>query len=94
MYILRYDKRVEKDLARLTKIDQAHIKKAVEKKLLTYPRMYGEGLKGSLQLFMRLRVGEFRIIYHLPTENEVYVVMIAHRRAIYADILKRLGLSS
>ena len=39
------------------------IKRAIERKLMTAPEMYGERLKGTLKDLWKLRVGDYRVIF-------------------------------
>jgi mRNA interferase RelE/StbE len=41
-------------------------------------------LTGDLAGYLRYRVGDWRVIYHIDDDaNRVYVVVIAHRRDVY-----------
>lgn len=94
MYILRFHKNINKDYKKIGHPYSVRIREHIMIKLSSRPLAYGEALQGQLKGFFRLRSGNYRVIYTILENNEVYVVMIAHRRAIYEDILKRLGLSS
>ncbi len=89
-YQIRYHPKVVKiDIPKLASHDAKRIKKAIEEKLTTYPFIFGIPLRSELFRLYKLRVGDFRIIYHLKN-TEVYIVMIEHRSIVYRDILKRI----
>lgn len=77
--------RAEKDLKRLSKIDQI----ATARKIRQLGRLLAqeEKLKGFPNIF-RVRVGDFRIVFK-KTPYEIYIILIGHRKDIY-NLLKRL----
>ena len=94
IWLLRYDPRVRKHLAKLQ--DKAVIRRIQEAAERLRENPYsGKQLKGYPSLWSK-RVGtsggEYRILYILvKEEHEVFVVLIGSREEIY-DILKRSDL--
>lgn len=78
--------RAEKDLRRLTKIDQIAIGKKI-RQLPAHQASQEEKLKGFKGIF-RVRVRDWRIVFR-RTSQEIYIVLIGHRKDIY-DLLRRL----
>ena len=79
-----YKKSVQKDLKKISKDIQYIIKRAIEEKLMVDPLKYGLPLRRSLKGYMKLRVGDFRIIYSISKNTvTVHVVKIGHRRDVY-----------
>lgn len=78
--------RAEKDLKRLSKIDQIAVAKKI-RQLGESQITQEEKLKGFPNIF-RVRVGDFRIVFR-RTSQEIYIILIGHRKDVY-DLLKRL----
>lgn len=91
MFSVRYDKRVRDDIALLSAATRRHIKDAIEEKLTTKPELFGKPLRYSLLGFRSLRVGDYRVIYIIENNKEVFIVLIAHRRDVYKRVVKRVG---
>ena len=91
MFSVRYDKRVRDDIALLSATAQRRIKNAIEEKLTTRQELFGKPLRYSLLGFRSLRVGDYRVVYLIENNKEVFVVLIAHRRDVYKRVLKRAG---
>ncbi len=73
-----------KALRKLDKITIQRILQAVE--LLTDNPRVGKNLRGQLDGFYSLRVGDFRIIYTVNEASHTVVLHAAgHRRGIYKD---------
>ena len=81
--ILNYKKSVFKDLRDIPKADQKKILDFIENKLRISPDK-GEKLVGNLQGQMKIRVGNYRIIYVFNLE-EVLVLRVGHRKDVYRD---------
>lgn len=79
-----YKKSVKKDLKKISPDIQYIIKRAIEEKLMVDPLKYGTPLKRNLQGLMKLRVGDYRIIYEIENEKvTIMVVKIGHRKEVY-----------
>lgn len=87
---LRYDRAVLKiDLPLIDHSIRSQIGSAIQKKLTTFPEIYGEPLRGELGGYWKLRVGDWRIVY-LIKSGEVFIVGIRNRNNIYKVIKNRL----
>ena len=89
MFSIRYDKRVQDDIASLSGTIRKRIKEAVEEKLTTHPELFGKPLRHSLVGFRSLRVGDYRVVYLIEGGKEVFVVLIAHRKDVYKVASKK-----
>lgn len=78
--------RAEKELKRLSKIDQIAVAKKI-RSLCLPPILNEEKLSGYKNIF-RVRVGSIRIVYR-RTLQEIFIILIAHRKEIY-KLLKQL----
>lgn len=78
--------RAEKQLRKLTKINQIIIARKI-RSISTQSTGEQEQLRGFKQIF-RIRIGDYRIVYRKKRE-EIYVILIGHRREIY-KLLDRL----
>ena len=84
MWTVVYKKSVEKDLKSISKDLQYIIRRAIEEKLMTDPLRFGLPLRRNLKSLMKLRVGDYRIIYSIEKEMvTVHVIKIGHRREVY-----------
>ena len=90
MFKITYDVRVKDDISRFSKSLKVHIQKAIEDKLQISPEIFGKPLRHSLHGFRRLRVGEYRIVFLLK-DDEVLILLIAHRKEVYERVEKRAG---
>lgn len=73
--------RAEKKLKKITKIDQIAIVRKIRLIKESSIVLNEEKLSGFKNIF-RIRVGQYRIVYQ-KTINEIYVVLIGHRKDIY-----------
>ncbi len=79
-----YKKSVKKDLKKISKDIQYIIKRAIEEKLMTDPLKFGLPLRRNLKGLMKLRIGDYRIIYSIESQTvTVYVIKIGHRKEVY-----------
>jgi mRNA interferase RelE/StbE len=81
---IQYKRSVVKDLRNLDKVEAKRVIDKLEKELKTDPDA-GEQLKGKFAGLLRLRVGDYRVIY-ARTKDGVLVLLIAHRK----DVNKKL----
>ena len=72
--------RVEKELKKVTKINQIAIAKKLRS--LTEINIFGEEKLSGFKNIFRVRVGEYRIVYR-KTTKEIYIVLIGNRKDIY-----------
>lgn len=79
-----YKKSVQKDLKSISKDIQYIIRRAIEEKLMTDPLKFGLPLRRNLKGLMKLRVGDYRIIYSIQAQTiTVHVIKIGHRKEVY-----------
>ena len=84
MWKVVYKRSVEKDLKGISADMRYLIQRAIEEKLATDPLRFGLPLRRNLKGLMKLRVGDYRIIYSIEyKEVVVLVIQIGHRREIY-----------
>ena len=84
MWKVVYKKSVKKDLNGISKDVQYILKRAIEEKLMVDPIRFGVPLRRSLKKLMKLRVGDYRIIYSIKRKTvTVCVVKIGHRKEVY-----------
>lgn len=81
-----YKKPVKKDLRSISKDIQYIIKRAIEEKLMVDPLKFGLPLRRSLKGLMKLRAGDYRVIYSIEKKTvTVHVVKIGHRKEVYEE---------
>lgn len=87
MWELRYaDSVVIEDMPRLDRAIKRRIRKAIETKLTLDPMRFGKPLRHSLHPLRSLRVGDYRVLYHIGHEAQlVSIVSIGHRRDVYDE---------
>ena len=79
-----YKKSVKKDIKGLSQDIAYIIKKTIEEKLTKDPLKFGLPLRRSLKSYMKLRVGDYRVIYKIQKKEViVYVIKIGHRKDVY-----------
>ena len=79
---------IREDLAQLDRPTLRRIKSAIEVKLVTRPDVYGKPLRGALRGYWSLRVGDYRIAYHLKGST-VYIDVVEHRTKAYKILSTR-----
>lgn len=79
--------RAEKQLRKITKIDQITIAKKIREIRDAEKVASKERLEGYKNIF-RVRVGDYRIVYRKQT-SELYIILIRHRRDVY-DLLRQI----
>ena len=89
MFEITYHKKIIDDLASISSSHKNTIRKAIEEKLETQPEFFGKPLQFSLFGLRSMRVGDYRVIFHLK-KKEVFIVLIAHRSVVYKDISGRV----
>ncbi len=63
MWVILYKKSVKKDLKGLSNDIKYILRRAIEDKLMVDPLRFGVPLRRNLKGLMKLRVGDYRIIY-------------------------------
>lgn len=84
MWKIVYKKSVKKDLQGVSADIQYILRKAIEQKLKIDPLKFGTPLRRNLKGLMKLRVGDYRIIYSMDQKTvTVMVIKIGHRKEVY-----------
>ena len=84
MWKIVYKKSFKKDLKGLSPEVQYIIRRAIEEKLMTEPIRFGVPLRRDLKGLMKLRVGDYRVIFSVERKLvTVYVIKIGHRKEVY-----------
>lgn len=78
------------DLPHLVPHVRLRIRAALEERIATRPAVYGKPLRGALSGLWSLRVGDYRIIYAIASD-EVHILLIGHRREAYRDAASRMS---
>ena len=79
-----YESVIKRDIPALPKTMRLRIKKAIEERLATDPIGHGKPLRYALKGHRRLRVGDYRVVYRILTEQRrVVIVAIDHRKDVY-----------
>ena len=76
------DKVVKDDIPKISGSYKDRVKQAILTKLVTQPDLYGKPLRRSLKGYLKLRVGDYRIIFRIES-HKVKIFAIAHRRIVY-----------
>jgi len=88
-----YHPEVEEDLISVGHGAARRIVKAIDQKLTTDPLKYGNPLSGNLGMFRKLRVGDYRVVYHVVKNRViVYVLAVGPRRdkEVYREAVSRI----
>ncbi len=86
-YEIVIPRRAQKSLARLRPTDREKVTAAIVA-LSEDPRPHGvRTLKGKRGDYLRLRVGDYRVIYRVQEEIlTVLVIRVGHRREVYRNL--------
>lgn len=87
-----YHHEVEEDLESVGPSAARRIVKAINSKLTLAPLDFGAPLSANLADFRKLRVGDYRVVYHVREKTVVvYVLAVGPRRdkEIYRAAVKR-----
>lgn len=77
---------ISDDIPRLDHAVKQRVRKAIESKLMTDPVRFGKPLRYSLQHLRSLRVGDYRVLYHVDADEQlVSAASIGHRRDICTE---------
>ena len=91
MYKLKYHPNVKKsDLPEIDAKNRNRIKRAIEDRLTTHPEIYGKPLKRTLKGYWKLRVGDYRVVFKVSSDD-ILIFGIIHRKKVYKAIKKRFS---
>jgi mRNA interferase RelE/StbE len=82
MYNISFKNSVTQDLKGIDKKQIKRIFDKIEKDLAEKPDQYPE-LKGKFAGLRKFRVGDYRIIYSITSDNTVLILRIKHRKEAY-----------
>ncbi len=88
-----YHQDVPDDLKSVGPSAARRIMRAIDTKLSEAPLQFGSPLSGNLADFRKLRIGDYRIVYHVvDAKVTVYVLAVGPRRdkEIYNAAIKRI----
>ena len=80
-YNIVYKKSVHRDLRKLSKVEAARVLDQIEEALIKKPAS-NPVLKGQFAGLRKFRVGDYRVIYALLSDN-ILILRIGHRREVY-----------
>lgn len=87
--IVYHPKVLHQDIVRLDKRELGRVRDVMETKLGTRPGLYGMRLRGELEEYWKIRVGDFRIVYKLEKQN-IFVLAIRNRKEVYEIAQRRI----
>lgn len=86
--VLYHELVVRDDIPQLPPEWKRKIQRTIEERLTTQPDFYGKPLRRSLKGYRKLRVGDWRVIFHIEVKT-VKVIIIQHRSVVYEQVDKR-----
>ena len=90
-YKLKYHPDIRKsDLPKIDTNNKNMIKRAIEERLVNQPEMYGKPLQRTLKGYWKLRVGDYRVVFRISS-NEIHILGIIHRKEVYQQVQKRIN---
>ena len=81
---------IREDIPKLSSENKRRIRRVIQRKLCTFPELYGKSLKKALQGARVVRVGGYRIVYRIRGHN-VEIAASVHRSSDYRDVKRRLS---
>ena len=81
-YKISYKKSITKDLKKIDKKQCLKLLNKIETDILKKPES-GQELTGNFSGLYSFRVGDYRIIYSIISDNKVIILRIAHRKEVY-----------
>jgi mRNA interferase RelE/StbE len=86
MYHARLADEAERDLAQLDKPIAQRIRKRIQWFADNFERVAPEPLSGSLSDLYKLRIGDYRVLYDILSQDQVLLIhRIRHRREVYRE---------
>jgi len=91
-YKIIFDARVFiRDLKSIDEAAKKRIVKEIGNKLRVNPVDFGKPLRFELKKLFSLRVGDYRVIFHInESEQLVIILKIGHRKDVYEEAVKQL----
>lgn len=89
-YVLLYHPAaVREDIPVLDPKWRERMKHDIERKLVSFPDLFGKPLRRSLKGHRKLRAGDYRVIFRIEQQH-VIILAILHRSEVYRRISTRL----
>lgn len=82
--------KAEKQLRKLSKIDQLAIANKIISIKSVSSEIFGEEKLSSYRNIFRVRIGNYRVVYRKKTQ-EIYIILIGHRKDIYQLLQQLFG---
>ena len=83
---------VANDMAGFSASAKQMILEKISEKLTQAPVEFGKRLRGDLHPLLRLRVGDYRVVYEVfPTDHLVRILLVGMRKSIYGHALKEIA---
>jgi len=79
---------ISKDIPKLSSEWKKKVQSAIEKRLTTYPDLYGKPLRRSLKNYRKLRVGDYRVVFKIE-KAVIKILLIQHRSVVYSEVNRR-----
>ena len=80
---IKYHPKVKsEDIPRLSSNSAVRIENTIRNRLMINPIKYGFYLRGTLSVYRKLRVGDWRIIYKI-VDKEIRIIAIGNRKDVY-----------
>ena len=91
IYKLKYHPNGKKsDLPKIDAKNRNRIKRAIEERLTKNPEIYGKPLQRTLKGYWKLRVGDYRVVFQLASDD-ILIFGIIHRKEVCKLIKKRFS---
>lgn len=88
--ITYYYKVFREDFVKLDSFMLSRVHAAISAKILTNPLRFGIPLSGTLYGLLKIRVGDYRIIYQMKDPHSVLILAVMHRSKVYKELRKRV----
>lgn len=92
-YEIKFHEKVDSvDLPKISKEMVLRILKDIRKKLIAKPDKFGVPLRSNLKGLRKMRIGDYGVVYQIKKEKiVVFVIIIAHRKDVYEEVIKRFS---
>ncbi len=80
---------LKEDLRHIPANIKERIHKAIETRLCREPVLSGQPLRQSLKGHRKLRVGDWRVIYRIESDN-IIILKIGNRKDVYKEVFQRV----
>lgn len=89
-YTVLYHPEIRSDIKSIPKQTITKIIAIIEERLAENPLLYGKPLRYSMKGLLKVRFGDYRIVYKVfEEEKEILILIIRHRKDIYRKLPSR-----